>query len=84
VQLKGTENYVAVEPHADQPSSQAFNKTAEKLSTLLIAGFFAQRFHPKAISKLLLGSCQSSYLDSVPSISMHASMSSFDRTCEPQ
>ena len=44
------------------------NKAAEKLSTLLIAGFFDQRFHPKAISKLQLGSCQSSYLDCVPSI----------------
>jgi LemA protein len=55
VQLEGTENRIAVERMRFNESAQAFNTQRESFPTVLIAGFFGQRFQPKAYFKAQTG-----------------------------
>jgi LemA protein len=55
VQLEGTENRIAVERMRFNESAQAFNTQRESFPTVLIAGFFGQRFQPKAYFKAQSG-----------------------------
>jgi LemA protein len=55
VQLEGTENRIAVERMRFNESAQAFNTRRESFPTVLIAGFFGQRFQPKAYFKAQTG-----------------------------
>jgi LemA protein len=55
VQLEGTENRIAVERMRFNESAQAFNTKRESFPTVLIAGFFGQRFQPKAYFKAQTG-----------------------------
>ena len=54
-QLEGTENRIAVERMRFNESAQAFNTQRESFPTVLIAGFFGQRFQPKAYFKAQTG-----------------------------
>ena len=55
VQLEGTENRIAVARMRFNESAQAFNTQRESFPTVLIAGFFGQRFQPKAYFKAQTG-----------------------------
>jgi LemA protein len=55
VQLEGTENRISVERMRFNESAQAFNTQRESFPTVLIAGFFGQRFQPKAYFKAQTG-----------------------------
>jgi len=55
VQLEGTENRIAVERMRFNESAQAFNTQRESFPTVLIAGFFGQKFQPKAYFKAQTG-----------------------------
>ena len=55
VQLEGTENRIAVERMRFNESAQAFNTQRESFPTVFIAGFFGQRFQPKAYFKAQTG-----------------------------
>jgi len=55
VQLEGTENRIAVERMRFNESAQSFNTQRESFPTVLIAGFFGQRFQPKAYFKAQTG-----------------------------
>ena len=55
VQLEGTENRIAVERMRFNESAQAFNTQRESFPTVLIAGFFGQKFQPKAYFKSQTG-----------------------------
>ena len=55
VQLEGTENRITVERMRFNESAQAFNTQRESFPTVLIAGFFGQRFQPKAYFKAQTG-----------------------------
>ena len=55
VQLEGTENRIAVERMRFNETAQAFNTQRESFPTVLIAGFFGQRFQPKAYFKAQTG-----------------------------
>ena len=55
VQLEGTENRIAVERMRFNESAQAFNTRRESFPTVFIAGFFGQRFQPKAYFKAQTG-----------------------------
>jgi len=50
-QLEGTENRIAVERMRFNETAQAFNTKRESFPTVLVAGFFGQRFAPKAYFK---------------------------------
>ena len=51
VQLEGTENRITVERMRFNETAQAFNTQRDSFPTVLIAGFFGQRFQPKAYFK---------------------------------
>jgi LemA protein len=55
VQLEGTENRITVERMRFNETAQAFNTQRESFPTVLIAGFFGQRFQPKAYFKAQTG-----------------------------
>lgn len=55
VQLEGTENRITVERMRFNETAQAFNTQRESFPTVLIAGFFGQRFAPKAYFKAQTG-----------------------------
>ena len=55
VQLEGTENRIAVERMRFNETAQAFNTQRESFPTVLIAGFFGQKFQPKAYFKAQTG-----------------------------
>lgn len=55
VQLEGTENRISVERMRFNESAQAFNTQRESFPTVLIAGFFGQKFQPKAYFKAQTG-----------------------------
>lgn len=55
VQLEGTENRIAIERMRFNESAQAFNTQRESFPTVLIAGFFGQKFQPKAYFKSQTG-----------------------------
>jgi LemA protein len=55
VQLEGTENRIAVERMRFNESAEAFNTQRESFPTVLIAGFFGQKFQPKAYFKAQTG-----------------------------
>jgi len=55
VQLEGTENRIAVERMRFNEAAQAFNTQRESFPTVLIAGFFGQKFQPKAYFKAQTG-----------------------------
>lgn len=48
VQLEGTENRIAVERGRFNDAARAFNTKRDSFPTVLIAGFFGDRFHSKA------------------------------------
>ena len=54
-QLEGTENRITVERQRFNEAAQAFNTRRESFPTLLIAGFFGQRFQPKPYFKATAG-----------------------------
>jgi LemA protein len=47
-QLEGTENRITVERMRFNEAAQAFNTRRESFPTVLLAGFFGERFKPKA------------------------------------
>lgn len=51
VQLEGTENRIAVERQRFNETAQAFNTKRNKFPTVLIAGFFGEKFKEKAYFK---------------------------------
>lgn len=55
-QLEGTENRIAVERMRFNQAAQAFNTKRNSFPTLLIAGFFGDRFRDKAYFKAQAGS----------------------------
>lgn len=55
VQLEGTENRISVERMRFNETAQAFNTQRQSFPTVLIAGFFGQRFQPKAYFKAQTG-----------------------------
>ncbi|HEU0008038.1 MAG TPA: LemA family protein [Terriglobia bacterium] len=55
VQLEGTENRITVERMRFNETAQAFNTQRESFPTVLIAGFFGERFQPKAYFKAQTG-----------------------------
>ena len=55
VQLEGTENRITVERMRFNETAQAFNTQRDSFPTVLIAGFFGQRFQPKAYFKAQTG-----------------------------
>lgn len=55
VQLEGTENRITVERMRFNETAQAFNTQRESFPTVFIAGFFGQRFAPKAYFKAQTG-----------------------------
>ena len=48
-QLEGTENRIAVERMRFNETAQAFNTRRQSFPTVLIAGFFGDRFREKAL-----------------------------------
>src|SRR5215510_1004563 len=55
VQLEGTENRISVERMRFNESAQNFNTKRSSFPTVLIAGFFGQKFQPKAYFKAQTG-----------------------------
>ena len=55
-QLEGTENRIAVERMRFNEAAQAFNTKRQSFPTVLIAGFFGDRFREKAYFKAQAGS----------------------------
>jgi LemA protein len=55
-QLEGTENRIAVERMRYNEAAQAFNTTRDSFPTVIIAGFFSNRFNEKAYFKSQPGS----------------------------
>lgn len=55
-QLEGTENRIAVERMRFNQAAQAFNTKRNSFPTLLIAGFFGERFRDRAYFKAQAGS----------------------------
>jgi LemA protein len=51
VQLEGTENRIAVERQRFNETAQAFNTKRNKFPTVLVAGFFGEKFKEKAYFK---------------------------------
>lgn len=58
VQLEGTENRIAVERMRFNSAAQAFNTKRMSFPTVLIAGFFGDRFREKAYFKAQEGAAQ--------------------------
>jgi LemA protein len=56
VQLEGTENRIAVERMRFNQAAQAFNTTRNSFPTVVMAGFFGNRFAEKAYFKAQSGS----------------------------
>ncbi len=54
-QLEGTENRITVERQRFNEAAQAFNTRRESFPTVLIAGFFGQRFQSKPYFKATAG-----------------------------
>ena len=57
-QLEGTENRIAVERMRFNEAAQAFNTKRNTFPTVMIAGFFGDRFHEKAYFKAQEGAAQ--------------------------
>ena len=55
VQLEGTENRIAVERMRFNEAAQAFNTKRQSFPTVIIAGFFGDRFKEKAYFKAQAG-----------------------------
>jgi len=55
VQLEGTENRITVERQRFNETAQAFNTKRNKFPTVLIAGFFGEKFKEKAYFKAQAG-----------------------------
>ncbi len=55
VQLEGTENRIAVERQRFNETAQAFNTKRNKFPTVLIAGFFGEKFKEKAFFQAQAG-----------------------------
>jgi len=55
VQLEGTENRITVERQRFNETAQAFNTKRNKFPTVLIAGFFGEKFKEKAYFKAQVG-----------------------------
>jgi LemA protein len=55
VQLEGTENRIAVERMRFNEAAQAFNTKRQSFPTVLIAGFFGDRFREKPYFKAQAG-----------------------------
>jgi LemA protein len=55
VQLEGTENRIAVERMRFNEAAQAFNTKRMRFPTVIIAGFFGERFREKAYFKAQAG-----------------------------
>jgi LemA protein len=57
-QLEGTENRIAVERMRFNDAARAFNTKRDSFPTVLVAGFFGDRFHEKAYFKAAEGAAQ--------------------------
>ena len=55
MQLEGTENRIAVERMRFNEAAQAFNTKRQSFPTVVIAGFFGDRFKEKAYFKAQAG-----------------------------
>jgi len=55
VQLEGTENRITVERQRFNETAQAFNTKRNKFPTVLVAGFFGEKFKEKAYFKAQAG-----------------------------